>query len=129
MSDEIPPVAPPPVDVSSLSEERQFADLDQFDRIDVALRAGAGQLALFFAVIFWIGALILAVFVANRVGDGALPGDGRWGVLIALIVALFSVPSLIVLTIFTSTKKKRIDGESDIPHASVVDAIVKAIKE
>lgn len=132
MSDTIPPIPQPTIDVNALAEEeKQFADLDHFERVDIRLRECAGYIALAFVVTFWLAAVCMVIFMYLHIHDPKLPSDSRWTAVVALIVALFSAPTVIVLAVLNSTKKKPADNSepTTIPQAQIVDVVIKAAKE
>lgn len=132
MSHDIPQINEPDVvDVKALGELQGFEDLDRFDQLDLRLREWAGTVALAFATSFWLAALLSAIFIVfYKIPDPSIPSDGRWSALAALVVVLFSAPTVIILAVLNSTKRKKQetkDSES-IPVVQVVDAAIKAAK-
>lgn len=115
-------------DLPAKKEESKWPALDQFERVDINLRENAGNMALVFVFVSWALALGLALFF--MVGALKLPDNAGGGALVALIVALFSAPTVIVLAVLNNTKKKQSNDElAPVPLTQVVDAVIKAVKE
>jgi hypothetical protein len=83
-----------------------------------------------FVVTFWIAGVCVAIFLFLSVSNKGIPSDGRWAALTAMIIALISAPTIIILAVLNSTKRKKIDSpEPDpLPVVQIVEAVFKGVK-
>jgi hypothetical protein len=129
----MPPEAPtiPPVDVSALpidtparAEESAFANPGA--KLDHGLRRVAGVFALLFAAVFYIAGLVAALHFA---GISSNLFDGSWHIVTSVLVALFSVPTVLVLAVFRGTGMAKKDSEMESLHAAVGSRLMSLVEK
>jgi len=116
------PAELPPIDVNSLpvdaagSDEEKAFDRDG-QRLDRSLRRAAGIAALWFAAFFYLAGLMAAMHFAGL--GGRFKFEGSWHIVTSVLVALFSVPTVLILAVFRATSAVKKDSDTDSLHAAI----------
>jgi ABC-type amino acid transport system permease subunit len=119
---ELPTVEDVLVDRGAGKEATQFAEAGK--RLDLSLRKWAGRVSLTVAIISYIVGILLAVRFACMV-ESQLPS---WHVVIAILVALFTVPTVLVLAVLRSASLATKDADADSLHAVIGTKVMNLIE-
>lgn len=94
------------------------------------MRRVAGYGALIFAGCFYLAGLAAAIHFS---GLGCALGwplfSGSWHISTSILVALFSVPTVLVLAIFRNTAVPAKDSETDSMHAALGSKLMQILEK
>lgn len=123
----LPEEMPPNLDVKAKKEGTLFED---GSRLDHSLRSWSGYGALFLALLmYFCGLVAIALFIGFLPSIApAVKGDA-WHIVVAVLVALFSVPTVLVLAVLRSTSAVKKDAEMDSLHAAVGEKLMAWIEK
>jgi hypothetical protein len=113
---ELPSIDPaiiPIVDPDAEQEERTFAE--KSEQLDLHLRRGAGYGALIAAGILYC----VGVFLAIKFACTAQAQAPSWHIVIAILIALFTVPTVLALAVLRSVSLMTKDAKADSLHAII----------
>lgn len=98
--------------VAGTKNEGGLFDAAQVKVLDLGLRRYAGWGALILALVFYaLGIVAIALFLGIFPFRPAV-GSDHWHIVVAVLVALFSVPTFLLLSVFRSTSAKEQDHQS-----------------
>ena len=119
-----------PVEIPAESGPLENAEatlLEDGRRLDHRLRWFAGYGALALAVIMYLAGLgAAALFLGLYLPFPAVKAD-MWHIVVATLAALFSVPTVLLLSVLRSTTVVRKDAETDSLHAAVGEKVMQVV--
>lgn len=119
---------PLPVEVPPESGALEKAESTAFgdgQKLDHRLRSAAGYGALIFALALYLSGMgAIALFLGLFPTYPAAKPD-MWHIVVATLVALFSVPTVLLLSVLRSTGIARNSAESDSMHSAIGEKVMQ----
>ena len=123
---QIPP-QPVPDGISQEAVNAEKSDLSDAERLDLGLRRSAGYAALAIAVLLYAAGLFAVGGFVGLYPCWIAPAQPEgWHIVLAVVAALFSVPTFLLIGVLRSTGKS---GGGDGAPASAVDLLVKVLEK
>lgn len=128
---QVPPV-PPPENVGSL-EEAEHHFLTESEELDLSLRAWAARGGLLAATVLYAAGLFaltifLGVFERWPAVDAA-----KWQIVVTTVVALFTVPTVILLTVIRSSapsmREPKLDASTTNLHTLLGEKLLGLLEK
>lgn len=117
-----------PVTKIAGKEGRAF-DGNKVKTLDLRLRRFAGYGAIVLSVAFYgCGVYAVALFLGLTKRAPAV-GSDHWHIVVAVLVALFSVPTFLLLSIFRSTSGRPEDREAQSLHEAIGNKVLTFLEE
>lgn len=109
-------------------KEEKFFELTDAEALDLSVRRWVARGALIVALVLYVlGILaVLAQFGVINVGSVTRPID--WRHFVTTIVALFTVPTILTVTVLRSTNKAGSDKSSDSPQESALNRAISLVE-
>lgn len=125
------PAEIPPVEILPEPGPKEKAELDDIEgdgrKLDHSLRTWAGYGALLFAFALYVaGLLAIALFLGLFPCWPRVQAD-MWHIVVATLVALFTVPTFLVMAVLRSSGAARKDADADNLHAAIGEKAMKVL--
>ena len=118
----LPVEVPPDTGALEKAESTSFGD---GQKLDHRLRVVAGYGSLIFALALYLSGLgAIALFLGLCPSYPAAESD-MWHIVVATLVALFSVPTVLLLSVLRSTGQSRSSAESDSLHSAIGERVMQ----
>lgn len=123
----LPEEVPPNVDVKAKKEGQLF---EAGTLLDHSLRSWSGYGALLLALLMYaFGVVAIALFLGFLPAIAPAADGDAWHIVVAVLVALFSVPTVLVLAVLRSTSAVKKDAEMDSLHAAVGEKLMSWLEK
>lgn len=123
----LPPVEAP-AEIDSLAKE-ESSFLEDGKKLDHSLRSLAGYGALILAVLMYMAGLAAIAFFIGLCPNYGRVSEGHWHLVVSTLVALFSIPTILVLAVLRSAGQKHADKELDSIHSAIGEKVVSVIEK
>lgn len=122
---QIPPVvAPGPTGALARKEKGQFTDAEELDH---SLRKWAARGGLVGVALFYVAGLLAVGLVLGVCPHYPAVSADKWHIVVSVLVALFSVPTVILLAVLRSASLMRKDEASDSLHEAIGQKVMSVL--
>jgi hypothetical protein len=117
-------VAPGPTGPLAKKEKGQFTDAEELDH---SLRKWAARGGLVGVAVFYIAGLLAVALVLGICPNYPAVSADKWHIVVSVLVALFSVPTVILLAVLRSASLIRKDEASDSLHEAIGQKVMSVL--